>query len=90
MIDALVLRPFTMRDVDRMTLVSYARPGDFDRREAVSPGDYLDMKKQADVFERLAVFEWWTANLVGNDEPENVLGFLRLGRLLPAHWGSSR
>jgi putative ABC transport system permease protein len=75
MIDALVLRPYTMPDVDRMTLVSYARPGDFDRRESVSPGDYLDMKRQATVFERLAIFEFWTANLVGTDEPENVLGF---------------
>ena len=28
MIDALVLRPFTMRDVDRITLVSYTRPDD--------------------------------------------------------------
>ena len=75
MIDALVLRPFTMRDVDRITLVSYTRPDDQDRREALSPADYLDMKKQADVFERFAAFEWWTANLVGRDEPENVQGF---------------
>ena len=75
MIDALVLRPFTMRDVDRITLVSYTRPESLNRREAMSPADYLDIKKQSDVFERLAAFEWWTANLVGKDEPENVQGF---------------
>ena len=75
MIDALVLRPFTMRDVDRITLVSYTRPDNQDRREALSPADYLDFKKQGDVFERFAAFEWWTANLVGRDEPENVQGF---------------
>jgi putative ABC transport system permease protein len=75
-IDALVLRPFTMRDVDRITLLSYTRPDDLDRREAVSPADFLDWKTQADVFERLAAFEWWDANLVGRDEPEKVQGFL--------------
>ena len=75
MIDALVLRPFTMRDVDRITLLSYTRPESLNRREALSPADYLDLKKQTDVFEQLAAFEWWTANLVGKDEPENVQGF---------------
>jgi putative ABC transport system permease protein len=75
MVDALVLRPYTMPDVDRMAIVSYTKPDDIDRRESVSPADYLDMKRQADVFERFAIFEWWTANLVGTDEPENVLGF---------------
>ena len=75
MIDALVLRPFTMRDSDRVTLVSYTRPDDLDRREAVSPADFFDIRKQADVFERMAAFEWWDANLVGRDEPEAVLGY---------------
>ncbi len=76
-IDALVLRPYTMRDVDRMAIVAHttANELELEKRDAVSPADYLDMKRQADVFERLAIFEWWTANLVGTDEPENVLGF---------------
>ena len=84
MIDALVLRPFTMRDVDRITLLSYTRPESQNRREAVSPADYLDLKKQSDVFERLAAFEWWTANLVGKDEPENVQGFFVSADFFPA------
>jgi putative ABC transport system permease protein len=74
-VDALILRPFTMRDVDRMTLLSYTKPDDFDRRESVTPADFFDWKKQTDVFERLSVFQWWEANLVGRDEPEAVLGF---------------
>ena len=75
MIDALLLRPYTLRDVDRVALLSYTVPDDIDRRESVSPADFIDMKRQANVFEHFAVFEWWTANLVGTDEPENVLGF---------------
>jgi putative ABC transport system permease protein len=74
-IDSLVLRPFTMRDADRIALMSNGRPEDLDRRENVSPADFLDWRKQVDVFERLAALQFWTANLVGRDEPENVQGF---------------
>jgi putative ABC transport system permease protein len=84
MIDALILRPFTMRDIDRITMVTYGRPDDLNRREAVSPADFLDLKKQSDVFERLAAFEWWDANLVGRDEPENVQGFRVSADFFPA------
>ena len=75
MIDALVLRPYTLRDVDRVALLFYDRPNNIDRQDSVSAADFIDIKRQSDVFERLSVFEWWTANLVGIDEPENVLGF---------------
>ena len=85
MIDALVLRPFTMPDVDRITLLSFTKPDDIDRREALSPADFLDMKRQQpDAFERLAAFEWWNANLVGKDEPENVQGFFVSADFFPA------
>ena len=75
MFDALVLRPFTMKDVDRITLVSFTTRDDENRREALSPGNYLDLRKQSGAFERLAAFQWWTANLVGRDQPETVQGF---------------
>jgi putative ABC transport system permease protein len=83
-IDALVLRPFTMPDVDRLVLLSHARVDEIDRQETVSPADYLDLKRQSDVFERLAAFEWWEANLVGRDEPEAVLGFRVSADFFPA------
>ena len=45
MIDALVLRPFTMPDVDRITLVSFTKPRRrSNRREALSPADFLDFE----------------------------------------------
>jgi putative ABC transport system permease protein len=83
-IDALVVRPYTMPDVDRIVVISHTRPEDIDRRETVTPADYLDWKKQADVFERLAAYEWWDANLVGRDEPERVSGFGVTAEFLPA------
>ena len=76
MIDALVLRPFTMPDADRITLLAYSRAEDIYPQESVSPADFLDMKRQQpDAFERLAAWQFWNANLVGQDEPENVQGF---------------
>jgi putative ABC transport system permease protein len=76
MIDALVLRPFTMPDADRINLLTYSRAEDVYPQESVSPADFLDMKRQQpDAFERLAAWEFWNANLVGQDEPENVQGF---------------
>ena len=74
-VDALVLRPFTMRDADRIALISYGRPEDLDRRNGFSPADFLDVRQEPGAFERVAAFRWWTANLVGTDEPENVQGF---------------
>ena len=76
MIDALVLRPFTMPDADRITLLAYSRAEDIYPQESVSPADFLDIKRQQpDAFERLAAWQFWNANLVGRDEPENVQGF---------------
>jgi len=75
MIDALVLRPFTARDVDRIVLLSQSREGEIDRQQTVSPANFLDWKRQSDVFAHLAAIEWWEANLVGRDEPEAALGF---------------
>ena len=83
-IDALVLRPYTMPDVDRIVMLSHTRDGDIGRRETVSPADYLDWKKQADVFDHLAAYEWWDANLVGRDEPERVAGFFITADFLSA------
>ncbi|MEP6915667.1 MAG: ABC transporter permease, partial [Acidobacteriota bacterium] len=76
MIDALVLRPFAMPDVERIAMVAEASPASgADSRETVSPANFLDWKNQADTFERLAAFEWWDVNLAGGDEPERVAGF---------------
>ena len=84
LIDALVLRPFTMADVDRITLIAHTRDEDIDRQESVSPADFLDIRTRSTVFERLAAFEWWNANLVGRDEPEAVQAFHVSADFLPA------
>ena len=76
-IDALVLRPFTIPHVDRIAMISETAPdGGTDPRGSVSPANFLDWKNDAGTFERLAAFDWWDVNLAGGSEPERVSGFL--------------
>jgi putative ABC transport system permease protein len=74
-IDALVLRPFTIPDLDRIVMLAHMREGEIERQGSVSPADFLDIRGQMDVFSHVAAFDWWDANLVGRDEPERVPGF---------------
>ncbi len=84
MIDAVVLRPFTLPDVDRVVLLSHTRQGDLDRQGTVSPANFLELKAHSAAIERLSAFEWWDANLVGRDEPELVQGFRVSSDFFPA------
>jgi putative ABC transport system permease protein len=84
MVDALFLRPFTLHDIDRLTMTAYTVRADIDRRNALTPADFLDIKRQQNVFDRFAAFRWWDANLVGRDEPEAVQGFFVSADFFPA------
>ena len=75
-IDSLILRPFTVPNLDRLMMVAETAPDiSIDIQETVSPANYLDWKRQADVFDLMPAFEWWDVNLSGGDEPERVSGF---------------
>ena len=75
LLDALVLRPFNLKDVDRLALVSEYGDREPFPRESVSPANFLDWKAQARSFDRMAVFAWWQVNLASGSEPERVQGF---------------
>ena len=46
LIDAVILRPFTIPGVDRVVMIAQTAPGsELDIRETVSPANYLDWKK---------------------------------------------
>ena len=75
-IDALVLHPFTMPDIERLTLLAETGPEfSLDLQETVSPANLTDWKKQTDVFDQLAAFDWWEVNLASREEAERVSGF---------------
>ena len=76
-VDALLVHPYDMHDVDRIVMPLTTSPQWIGRRETVSRADFLDWRRelQGGAIEHLAATLWWDANLVGRDEPERVLGF---------------
>ena len=75
-IDSLILRPFTIADIDRLVLIAETSPEfTMDKQETVSPANFADWKKQTNVFDELAAFEWWEVNLASHEEAERVAGF---------------
>ncbi len=73
-IDSLMLRPFTLPDIDRMVMISENSTADPFPRESVSPGNYFDLAQNADGFETTAAFEEWSVNLSAESGPERIEG----------------
>ncbi len=74
MVDALVLRPFPIPDIDQLVMLWGTVPKQGDDRDRASPADYLDWKDRTTVFEKLVALEWWDVNLSGTAEPERLQG----------------
>jgi putative ABC transport system permease protein len=74
MVDALVLRPFPIPDVDRLVMLWGTVPAQGEDRDRAAPADFLAWKEQSTVFERLVALEWWDVNLSGTGEPERLQG----------------
>jgi predicted permease len=75
MIDALLLRPFTIPNVDRLVVLSELSPQDPYPQEAVSPGNYLDLRRDPPAaITRMTTVGWGDVNLSGTDRPERVQG----------------
>ncbi len=75
-VDALLLHPFAMPEVDRIVMPMTSSPRITGHRETVSAADFLDWRRDlhGGAIEHLAAMDWWDANLVGRDEPERALG----------------
>jgi putative ABC transport system permease protein len=75
-IDSLVIRPFHYPNADRVAFPVQTLPdGTDDRRETVSPANFLDWRREITTIEHLSAFVYWDVNLVGHDEPERLQGF---------------
>jgi putative ABC transport system permease protein len=83
MFDALLIHPFSIRGVDRLVMLSENSPEDSYPQESVSPASFLDWRKQADVFDLMASYDWADRNLAGAREPERVAGFRVSADLFP-------
>ena len=75
--DALILRPISIRDMDRLAMIAETGADvEGSTKESVSPANFLDWKREATVFDRMAALDWWPVNLAGGSEPERVDGLL--------------
>ncbi len=75
MVDALLLRPFTVPNVDRLVIVSEASPELPFPQESVSPANYLDLTRDlTGAVRRLSTVSWWDVNLSGTDQAERIQG----------------
>ena len=76
LVDGLVLRPFPLRDIDRLVQVFAVAPeaGPFADRREVSPADFVDFQREVRAA-NLVALEWWDATIAGQTEPERLQGF---------------
>ncbi|MFY9610611.1 MAG: ABC transporter permease [Blastocatellia bacterium] len=72
--NALLLRPLSYRDADRLAILWNRSPGLNVEQDWFSPGQYLDVKTQNTVFEEVAISIGGSFNLTGPGGPEHIDG----------------
>jgi putative ABC transport system permease protein len=72
-VNAVLLRPLPFKDPDRLVMIRETKLPQFPEF-SVSPGNFLDWKKQNSVFERLVAIQGASFNLIGTGDPERLFG----------------
>ena len=75
-LDALVLRPIPIPNLERLTALNGALPAQGYDRDQLSPADYVTFAEEATAFDELVADTWWSVNLTGIDRPEQLMGRL--------------
>ena len=71
-INAMLLRPFAFRDLDRAVDVWETAPKQNERHMAAAPANFRDWQEQAKGIELLAAARGWDVNLTGKDLAERL------------------
>src|SRR6266851_2750695 len=72
-VNGVLLRPMPFPEPDRLFLVSYAlQHGPFENGPSMLDSDYLEFRRQDQVFERIASFAGNSANLTGAGDPVHI------------------
>src|SRR5580704_11371027 len=71
-INAVLIRPLPYPDANHLVVVFSNQPQKNIHRQTISPADFEDYRKQADVFDALGAFRAKPAVLTGNGQPERV------------------
>jgi len=83
-INALLLKPLPFPELDRVVAIWDKMPSRGVPHNEVTFANYLDLKKQNQTFEQLALYRWWSPNLTGVEPPERLQGFLVTANLFDA------
>jgi len=67
-VNAVLLRPLPYADADRLVVVLH------DGRNPVAPANFVDWRAQNRSFADVAAAEYWTPDLTGDDNPEQING----------------
>ncbi|MGH9942993.1 MAG: ABC transporter permease [Pyrinomonadaceae bacterium] len=73
-INALLLKPFAFREMDRLVSVFETVPQIGVEYGSVAPANFRDLRSQTTSFETLAASTGWSANLTADDRPERITG----------------
>ncbi|HLY17324.1 MAG TPA: ABC transporter permease [Bryobacteraceae bacterium] len=73
MVHALILRPYTFRDLDRLVLVREGSPGENAAESRVTAGDAADLSRELGVFDSVAVYRGQEVSLSGSREVNPVI-----------------
>ncbi|MBK9316613.1 MAG: ABC transporter permease [Acidobacteria bacterium] len=73
-VDALLFRPLPYQDADRLVILWNRSPGLNVEQDWFSPGQYIDVRTQNQVFEKIAVTIGASFNMTGRMTPERVDG----------------
>ena len=76
-VNGVLLRPLPYADSDRLVVLLH------NDRNPVSPANMLDWRAQTRSFTDLAAAEYWTPNLTGTDNPEQINGLHLSAGMLP-------
>ena len=83
-INALLLRPLPFPELERVVALWDKVPSRGVVHNEVAMANYLDWKAQNQSFDQLALYRWWSANLIGIEPPERIQGFLVTANFLDA------
>jgi len=74
MVNALILRPYTFRDLDRLVLAREARGGDSAVESQVTAGDAVDLSRELRIFDGVAIYRGQEVTLSRSPEVSPVIG----------------